>query len=127
MDAKIIRADEAGKRTITEPWGTLAWIAGRTAGNSDRITVGRVLIKRGMNNPRHRHPKSEEVLHLLRGRLRHTFGGREEILEPGDTIVIPAGEFHNAFSIGGEDAEMIVSYPTGDRDFEPESGGARPA
>lgn len=120
MAEKIRSSAEAGKAKITEPWGSLTWVASRAAGNAEATTVGRVVILRGECNPRHRHRNSEEVLHLLRGRLRHTIGDREVVLEPGDTVVIPPAVFHNAFSIGDEDAEMIVAYPAGDRDFDPE-------
>jgi len=98
-------------------WGRMAWLAGRNVGNAQTITLGRVIIKRGCRNPRHGHRESEEVLHLLRGRLRHSLGDEVLTMGPGDTVVIPAGVFHNAESVGTEDAEMIVAYPTGERDF----------
>jgi len=120
MKQAVDRKDEAEKRRIVEPWGTLRWLASRGVGNAREITVGLVTINRGMNNPRHRHPVSEEVLHLLRGRLRHTIGRDAVDLEPGDTIVIPSGVYHNATSTGVVAAEMLVAYPAGDRDFEPE-------
>jgi hypothetical protein len=34
--------------------------------------------------------------------------------------VIPAGVFHNALSIGDSDADMIVAYSSGTREFEVE-------
>jgi putative monooxygenase len=120
MKPAVDKKDEAEKRRIVEPWGTLRWLASRGTGNAHGITVGLVTINRGMHNPRHRHPVSEEVLHLLRGRLRHTVGNDTVDLEPGDTIVIPPGMGHNATSTGAVAAEMVVAYPTGDRDFEPE-------
>ena len=120
MKTGIMRRAEAEKGTITESWGSLSWLASRKAGNAEGITLGRVVIRAGMANPRHRHMSGEEVLHLLSGRLEHSLGGEKVVLEAGDTLVIPAGVVHNATSTGGGDAEMVVAYPTGTRDFEPE-------
>ncbi len=102
---------------IVEDWGSLTWLASRQIGNVDDMTLGRVVIKRGQSNPRHCHPHSEEVLYLLRGRLRHSLGDESYILEPGDTLAIPPGVFHDAVSIGDEDADTIVAYSAGDRGF----------
>jgi quercetin dioxygenase-like cupin family protein len=45
-------------------------------------------------------------------------------MEPGDVLHIPAGVYHNAVSIGDADADMIVVYSTGERDFELEPPAA---
>jgi quercetin dioxygenase-like cupin family protein len=58
---------------------------------------------------------------VLSGRLRHTVGDGAVTLEAGDTLGIPPGEFHNAVNIGQEDADVIVAYSTGERDFELEA------
>ncbi|MFH1717827.1 MAG: ThuA domain-containing protein [Planctomycetota bacterium] len=105
---------------INEDWGSLVWLAGKTIGNAEGLVLGRVTIKAGKSNPRHRHPKTEEVLYLLKGRLEHTMGNETLTLSAGDTITIPPGVFHNAACIGREDADMIVVYSEGIRDFEPE-------
>jgi quercetin dioxygenase-like cupin family protein len=110
------RADSETAAT-GEPWGALNWLANGKLLGTQNLTVGRVLIRRGQQNPRHAHPGVEEVLYLLSGRLEHTVGDERVILEPGDTLLIPAGAFHNAKSIGQADADMIVAYPTADRSF----------
>ena len=81
------------------------------------VTVGRVLIRKGMSNPRHGHRNCEEVLYLLSGRLEHHIGDRKMLQAPGDTVAIPAGVMHHAVSVGPEDADMIVAYSSGVRDF----------
>jgi quercetin dioxygenase-like cupin family protein len=105
-----------GKR-IDEPWGSLTWLAAKAAGNAEGITFGRVVIKRGQSNPRHAHNNCEEVLYLLSGELDHTVGGETVHLAAGDTLGLPARVFHNAKSVGTVDADMIVVYPSGTRDF----------
>lgn len=113
----------AGPVRIEESWGSLIWLAGKQMGNMDGLTLGRVVIRRGMSNPRHSHPNCGEVLYLLSGRLDHTIGDDRVIMEPGDTLVVPAGVPHNATSIGETDADMMVAYDSGDRQFRPEANG----
>ncbi|UCD00109.1 MAG: ThuA domain-containing protein [Phycisphaerales bacterium] len=105
---------------ISEDWGTLTWLAGKNIGNAEGLVLGRVTIRAGKSNPRHRHPNCEEVLYLLKGRLEHTMDDRTFTLAAGDTITIGPGVFHNATCIGNEDADMIVVYSEGIRGFEPE-------
>lgn len=111
-------AADAAAQTIDDGWGTLSWLANEKLTGSQGLTVGRVVIRAGQSNPRHRHPGCEEVLYLLKGRLKHSIGDDVVTLSAGDTISIPAGVFHNAVSVGDEDADMIVAYSTGRRDFE---------
>ncbi len=115
-----IRSNTAAcSQTISEPWGSLTWLASQTLGNAEGVTVGRVIIKPGEENPRHRHNNGEEVLYLLTGRLKHWIGDKWVILDAGDTLTVPAGQAHYATNIGQEDADMIVVYSTGHRDFVP--------
>ena len=111
---------EAEREKISEEWGSLNWLAGNKIGNARGVTVGRVTIKKGKSNPRHSHSNCEEVLYLLKGRLDHSMGDEKVVLEPGDTLVVKAGVPHDAVSIGETDADMIVAYSSGDRDFVPE-------
>ena len=113
--------DESKRPVTVTSWGSLQWLASKEIGNAEDLTVGRVVIKKGESNPRHGHNNCEEVLYLLAGRLEHTVGDDEIVtLEPGDTITIPAGVNHNAVSVGEVDADMIVVYSSGERDFTPE-------
>ncbi len=103
---------------IDQPWGRLTWLASRKIGNSATMTFGRVVIPADQTNPRHRHPNCDEILHLLSGRLEHSLGDSRFILEPGDTISIPAGEWHNARALDGADAEMVICFSSADRETE---------
>ena len=105
-------------QVIPEDWGSLTWMASKPIGNVEGLTLGRAVIKPGKTNPRHRHPNSEEVLYLLKGRLNHTLGDKTVTMSPGDVITIAPGIYHNASSIGSEDAEMVVVYSQGTRGFE---------
>jgi len=110
-------AAQARAAAIEESWGSLTWLTGSAIGNSDRQTVGRVVIRSGASNPRHYHAACEEILTLLTGRLEHGIGDEMVVLEPGDTLVIPRNVPHSARNVADVDAEMIVVYDTGTRDF----------
>lgn len=118
MTKQHLTAAEVEAARSDQNWGSLRWLASRELGNAQRLTLGRVRIGRGQANPRHCHPGCEEVLFLLSGRLEHTLGGEMVALMPGDTLSIPAGVYHNAVSVGEEDADMIVAYSSGTRDFQ---------
>ncbi len=120
MDYHIRTLADIEAKRIDEDWGSLRWLAGKDIGNAQGMVVGRVIIKRGHSNPRHSHPNCEEMLYLLRGRLEHTVGADKVITEAGEVIVVPAGVPHIARNIGDEDADMIVAYSAGVREFRPE-------
>jgi quercetin dioxygenase-like cupin family protein len=101
-------------------WGRIVWLVSHSLGNSDTMTFGRVTIKSGHANPRHRHPNCDEILHLLSGRLEHSLGDERFIMEPGDSISIPTGIVHNARSVGDEDAVMVIAFSSADRETEGE-------
>ncbi len=115
----VRRAAEADRDRVDEAWGSLTWLASSAVGNTDRLTVGRVVIKPGASNPRHYHAGCEEILTLLAGRLEHGLGDETVTLDPGDTLVIPRGVAHAARNISAADAIMLVFYDSGRRDFHP--------
>ena len=121
MIYKTLSQAEASRGRVEAGWGHLTWLAGAQTGNAQGLTLGRVVIKSGQSNPRHCHRNCEEVLHLLSGQLQHTVGADMVTLNPGDSLTIPAGVFHNAASTGEEDADMIVAYSEAERDFLLES------
>jgi quercetin dioxygenase-like cupin family protein len=119
MQTQLRTKRETDATAQIENWGTLTWLASRPLTGS-ALTFGRVVIRPGRSNPRHAHDNCEEVLYLLSGRLRHSFGDKTVEMEAGDTLVVPAGVLHNAVNTGDTDADMIVAYSSGDRGFRPE-------
>ena len=114
-------ANQPGQRT---PWGHMTWMVSGELGNASEMTFGRVTIKPGNCNPRHCHPTCEEVLHLLSGELEHSLGDQRIRMSAGDSIVIPAGVFHNAVNVGDVPADMIVCFSSAQRDFVLEDSNA---
>ena len=80
MNYTVRTAAQAKAAQIDEPWGSLNWLASTPIGNAEGVTLGHVIIRAGQANPRHHHTTCEEVLYLLRGRLRHSMGAETVIL-----------------------------------------------
>jgi len=114
-------AQQAQSVTSEHKWGTLAWLSSDQIGNTAKTAMAYVVICGGQANPRHRHNTCDELLYLISGKLTHSVGNQQYEISTGDTIAIPAGQFHNAINNGEEDAHMIVVYSTATRDFELES------
>ena len=115
---QVYRNEEAEAAKVVQDWGSLNWLASKQVGNAEGLTLGRVVIKKGQSNPRHCHPTVEEVLYLMKGKLEHDIGDETVVLEAGDVLTLPAGASHCARSVGDEDADMIVVYSAGERDFQ---------
>ena len=103
---------------LNTPWGSLTWFASAKIGNSNTMTFGRAVIPAHGRNPRHRHPNCDEILHVLRGRIRHSLGENSYELGPGDTISIPAGQWHHAESLNGAETEMVICFSSAHRETE---------
>lgn len=115
----MVSSDEAAGRAQVFDWGTITWLVDRKTAGSNNLSLARVTIRHGNQNPHHAHDRGDEVLHLLSGSLVHRAGDQNVELGPGDTLLIPAGTPHSARCRGKDDAVMIVAYPTGSRDYRP--------
>jgi quercetin dioxygenase-like cupin family protein len=96
-------------------WGRLEWMVSSKLGNSETMTVGKCFIEPDRQNPPHYHPNCDEVLHVLRGRIRHRVDDEYVEMSAGDTISIPSGRIHNARNIGDGEAEFVISFSAADR------------
>jgi quercetin dioxygenase-like cupin family protein len=100
------------------PWGRIVWSASHSLGNSSTMTFGRVTIAPNQANQIHRHPNCDEILHLVTGRIEHSLGEAVAVMEPGDTISIPAGVWHNARALDGAAADMVIAFSSANRATE---------
>lgn len=103
-------------RVDPQPWGRLEWMVSGEIGNSDHLTVGKCYVNPLEKNPPHSHPNCDEVLHVLRGRIRHRLGEEYIEMAAGDTISIPRGVIHNAKNLGDTEAEFIITFSTASRE-----------
>lgn len=94
-------------------------LAGPAIGAS-AVLVHRVTIRPGTEpGPYHLHRHAENIYLALEGTLDVVAGGRQERLDPGDAIVIPAGVGHATHNPSREPSVLLAIYdkPIAD-DFE---------
>jgi quercetin dioxygenase-like cupin family protein len=105
----------ADGEVVEASWGRLVWTASRQVGNSTTMSFGRVTVRAGQENPCHRHPNCDEILHVISGRVEHSLAGEWAIMEPGDSIFIPQGMWHQLRALGDQDAEIAICFNSADR------------
>ena len=110
---KVIKSNSA--QHLPMEWGSLTWYASMELGNSEDLTVGKCVIKPNRSNPRHFHPNCSEILHVLQGKISHSYNDETVVMEEGDTISVPANIPHHAANLGETDAILLISFSAADR------------
>jgi quercetin dioxygenase-like cupin family protein len=62
---------------------------------------------RGFVATEHVHPRQEERHEVIRGSLGLAAAGREQILGPGDVVVVPPGTPHRLWAVDDEPAQVL--------------------
>ena len=76
-----------------------------------------VILAGSAPGPYHLHTESENVYHVLEGRVRIRINGVDHDAGPGDTAFIPPGVPHSATNIGDGDARLLEIYAPAKVDF----------
>lgn len=115
MLENIIRHAEE-METAEFEWGSMTWLANSETGNTNELSVGRLVVKPGHSTAYHHHDNAEEMLYLLEGELEHSAGPDTTYrMKPGDIITMPLHLPHDVKSVGDTDAVAIVIFSTADR------------
>jgi quercetin dioxygenase-like cupin family protein len=116
MKAIRVAASSAEKVAIPEERGAEVWLANESLTGAS-LSVIRLLLHPGQSGGRHRHPNADEVICLFRGTVRVHTPTEAVLLQPGDGLTVLAGLTHQIENVGSEDAEMSLSYSSGDRRY----------
>ena len=124
MEAIHIPASEAEKHKIAGQWGSLVWMANQALSGSS-VAVARLILTGGQSSSpqsgsRHRHANADEVIYVYKGSVAVLAGEKTTLLQPGDALTIPANVPHSIQNAGSADAEMTLSYSSGDREYAAE-------
>ena len=114
----------SGEEKIKQPgsrrtWGSQVWMATRGLTGSS-LSLTRMILTPGQSGEAHRHPNADEVIYLVKGNVEVRAGDDTFSLDATDALAIPGGLPHQIHNHGLEDAELIISYSTGDREYVPE-------
>jgi quercetin dioxygenase-like cupin family protein len=84
-------------------------IDARSAG-TDRLVVGRTVLRPGARHERHRHPRCDEFLVVMTGRGEiYTDEGREPAAA-GDVVFTPAGHWHGFDNTSDDDVLLLWGW-----------------
>tara|TARA_R110002049_G_scaffold274786_2_gene452798 strand:+ start:413 stop:784 length:372 start_codon:yes stop_codon:yes gene_type:complete len=86
----------------------------------DGMTVGIFTLTGDAPHNGEMHPDGDEILHVVSGKVRVTCDSSPEeglILGPGDTCIVPKGEWHKVTLI--EEARFIHITPGPNGDYRP--------
>ncbi|HET7213408.1 MAG TPA: cupin domain-containing protein [Terriglobia bacterium] len=125
MTAVHIKGEEKLKQPDSRrPWGSQVWLAHRALTGSS-LSLTRMIVTPGHSGEAHRHPNADEVIYLIKGRVEVRAGAETFPLNATDALAIPGGLSHQIHNPGNDDAELIIAYSTGDREYTPESTGKK--
>lgn len=80
----------------------------------------RMIITSGRSGEAHRHPNADEVIYLVRGKVEVRAGDETFSLVSTDSLTIPGGLSHQIHNLSDEEAELIICYSTGEREYASE-------
>jgi quercetin dioxygenase-like cupin family protein len=126
MEQTAMRAVRiSGEEKLKQPgsrraWGSQIWLATRALTGSS-LSMTRMTLTPGHSGEAHRHSNADEVIYLVKGRVEVSAGAETFALDATDSLAIPGGLPHQIHNRGIEEAELLICYSTGDREYTPES------
>jgi quercetin dioxygenase-like cupin family protein len=106
MSGLFVTAKDVAREQLD--WGSLAWCCRPAGTGMKNLVVIEVTLTPGGGHAFHRHPRQEEVIYCIEGRVEQWLDRRCQVLEPGDSIVIPAGVVHASFNTQSSDARLLA-------------------
>jgi quercetin dioxygenase-like cupin family protein len=88
-------------------WGIFAPVTSPADGAERLMTVEGTFFP-GKGHDFHRHPNQEEVIYVLTGKIEQWVEREQQVLEPGDGVLIPAGAVHASFNVGEGEARIVA-------------------
>jgi quercetin dioxygenase-like cupin family protein len=80
------------------------------AAGSKELVVGRTVLPPGARHERHRHPRADEFLVVMRGRGEIYTDEGEEAAAEGDVVFTPAGHWHGFNNTSDEEVLLIWGW-----------------
>lgn len=101
----FVRQDDVSEQRFD--WGLIGWRLTPQRG-STQLVVMDVTLDPGGGHDFHRHPDQEEMIIVNAGRITQYLEREARVLEPGDSVFIPANTVHASFNEGQETARLTV-------------------
>ena len=99
------------------PWGSIDWLIGGELGNSNELSLARLVVNAGKSGDTHVHANCEESIYVIRGEVQCRIGDAIELLGAGSHAVVPRGCVHSIRNVGATPAELVLGYSAAMREF----------
>jgi quercetin dioxygenase-like cupin family protein len=106
MSGKFIPAAQADREKLD--WGTLAWLSRPTTTEAEQLVVIEVNLSPGHGHNFHKHPEQEEVIYVIEGSIEQWLRQEKRMLNPGDSVFIPADTVHASFNVSSRPAKLLA-------------------
>jgi len=106
MSGTFLLAKDA--RPDDHPWGRFGWICRPPAVGGAQLAVIEAAFLPGKGHSFHKHPRQEEVIYVLSGRIEQWIGKERRYLEAGDAAFIPADMVHASFNNEEREAKILA-------------------
>jgi quercetin dioxygenase-like cupin family protein len=106
MRGQFVEATKVNREKLS--WGQLAYLSRPSFTGAKSLVTIEVQIGNGGGHSFHKHPKQEEVIYVISGRIEQWLEKEKKILGPGDSIFIPPNTVHASFNVFKEDAKVLA-------------------
>ena len=106
MNGKFVIGKEIARDQLD--WGQMGWISRPSTTAAKHICEIEVTLESGFGHNFHKHPRQEEVIHVMAGEIEQWLETGKRTLRPGDAVFIPPGVVHASFNTGKQTAKLLV-------------------
>ena len=106
MSGMFVPAKDATREQLD--WGCLAWCSRPAGTGAKQLVVIEVTLTPGGGHAFHKHPRQEEVIYVIEGRVEQWLGRESRILASGDSVFIPGDVVHASFNASENNAKMLA-------------------
>lgn len=113
--ARVFKQAQA-KQLILPGRKSLEIVSGEKGARAVTLRLVEIPVPQAGDVPRgwHQHHEIEECIYVLSGRGATSADSGEFTLEPGDTILVPAGEKHVTRNTGNKPLLLLCFFPVAD-------------
>ncbi len=93
-------------------WGSMGWLCRPKGTGMKNLVIIEVTFAPRGGHAFHKHNDQEEVIYCVSGRVEQWLEQEKQMLEPGDSVIIPAGVVHASFATQGGEKMMAILSPS---------------
>ena len=118
MNGQFVIGSEIARDQLD--WGEMGWISRPASTQAKNICEIAVTLEPGFGHNFHKHPRQEEVIHVMAGEIEQWLESGKRTLKVGDSVFIGPDVVHASFNVGTQTAKLLVvlSPCVGDGGYE---------